>query len=158
MPLCSSLATQAGDGRAAAAVERGQERALGDDGDARRLVVERREQLRRGGVAVAARDPDRPLGDGREHLLLRENARRLVREPEPLEPGQGEQGRGAVPLLQLAQAALHVAAEVDDLEVRVLLQELRLPPQGRCFFVSFFFVFVDREAVREMERERKREK
>ena len=53
-----------------------------------------------------------------------------MREVEPPEPGVGQERGVDLALLQLPQARLDVAPEVDHLERGVLGQELRLPAQG----------------------------
>ena len=55
------LAGVAGDGGAAAAVQRGQESALADDRESRVLVVQGRQELRRAVVALPAGDADGAL-------------------------------------------------------------------------------------------------
>ncbi len=57
----------------------------------------------------------------------------MLRHVEALEAGEREERGRALALLQLAEPRLHVAAEVDNLQVRVLAQDLGLAAQrGRA--------------------------
>ena len=162
---------QAGDRRAAGAVQRLEKRALTHHREPRVLVVQRREQLARGRIVLAARNTDRALRPrqqpvvvypglspagrgracpaagvkavresgsasggtlscasrhmrrahlrhGRQHVVDRQHARRLVRHVQALEPRQRQQRRADHAVLQLAQARLHITAEVHHLPAR----------------------------------------
>mmetsp|Transcript_33342 Transcript_33342/g.79061 ORF Transcript_33342/g.79061 Transcript_33342/m.79061 type:complete len:232 (+) Transcript_33342:333-1028(+) len=106
-----------------------EEGALADDCKPCWLIVEPGEVLRRSLVARAAGDADGALGDRGEHLLLREDARDGVRHVEALEARERKEGRVHSALVELPQPSLHVPAEVHDLEVRVLGEDLALPAQ-----------------------------
>jgi len=88
----------------AGAVQRRQERALRHHRHARVLVVQPRH------------DADRPLRHRRQHLLAVQDLGDVLRHVQALEPRERQQGGGALPFLELAEARLHVAAEVHDLD------------------------------------------
>ena len=54
-----------------------------------------------------------------------------VGEPQPLQPGEREQGGVDLAGIELAQARLHIAAEVHDREIGTQPLDQRLPAQRR---------------------------
>ena len=56
---------------------------------------------------------------------------RQLGQAQPVQPGHGQEGRNRHALLQLAQPGLHVAAELDHLQVGPPVQQLRPPAQAR---------------------------
>ena len=84
------------------------------------------------GVVGPALQPDRPLPDGRKHPRRIQDLGDPVGEPEPDEPRLGEDDRVEVLLGELPQPGLDVPAQVDELEVRPAVEQLRPTPQAAC--------------------------
>ena len=83
----------------------------------------RRTALRR---RVAARhDRERSLPDGRKEHGLVEHVGDLIEAPEPRQARAGQDDRVEAALAQAPDARVHVAARLDDLEVRTGAPELR---------------------------------
>mmetsp|Transcript_4628 Transcript_4628/g.8659 ORF Transcript_4628/g.8659 Transcript_4628/m.8659 type:complete len:290 (+) Transcript_4628:281-1150(+) len=129
--LALHLARIARDGGAAGPVQRLQEGALRSDGDARVLVVQARQVPELALVPRAAGNADGPLRHRGQHLLDGENLGDVLRQLQAAQPGVRQQGGVHHALAQLADAALHVAAEVHNLQSGVHRQQLRLATQRR---------------------------
>ena len=121
-----------GDRHLAAALERAEQRALGAHGQRGRPVVERRPSALTPRVVGARLDGERALPDGRQHLVEVEGEAGHLGAAEPAEPGGREDRAGHALVLQLAQARLDVAADVDHVEVGAQRQQLRAAPQARA--------------------------
>ena len=80
------------DRRAARAVEHREHRMLGGHAGRGRRMVDGGKPAAHLRIVGAAFDADRALADGRQHLVLR-HRRADMREAEPLQPGQRQQGR-----------------------------------------------------------------
>ena len=120
-----------GDGHLAASLQGAEERSLRLDGARRRRVVERRHELREPRVVGPGLDRQGALTHGRQHLVEREREPGHLGAAETGEP-RGREDRARHLLLdQLAQAGLHVAADVHHVEVGSQRQELRAAPQAR---------------------------
>ena len=120
-----------GDGRAAGAVQRGEERALALDADARLLVVQLGEEAQLLLVAGAARDADGTLRHRGEHHVHVQHLCGVLRHLHAVQARDRQQRAVHDALLELADARLHVAAEVHALQLGELAQELRLAAERR---------------------------
>mmetsp|Transcript_25018 Transcript_25018/g.64579 ORF Transcript_25018/g.64579 Transcript_25018/m.64579 type:complete len:320 (-) Transcript_25018:253-1212(-) len=127
--LAVDNARLAGDWRLAVAIEGRQERALAVDRDLGRLVAQRVDVLQRALIILAALDADRALRDGRQHLVPLDDGGEVLLHVHTLQARVRQQRRIHHALVQLAQASLHVAPEVDHLQRRVFGKDLRLPPE-----------------------------
>ena len=72
-----------------------------------------------------------PCPHGGQHLPEGEGERRQLRLPEARQAGGRQDRAGHALFFQLAQAGLHVAADVDDLKIGAQRQQLRAAPQAR---------------------------
>ena len=81
-------------------------------------------------VALAPLDADGALGDGGQHRLGRDRRAGDGGEAEAAQAGHGEEGCGGHALLQFPEPRLHVAAELDDAQVRSAGGELGPAAQG----------------------------
>ena len=113
------------EGNLAAAFERGEQRAFGDDGAARFGVVELFERGGSLGVVGAAFDADGALADGGQENFGREDFGDAMRQAEAIESGFGEHDGVVFTAFDFAEARVHVAAEVANVEIGAKMKELR---------------------------------
>ena len=109
----------------AAAFERGEQRAFGDDGAARFDVVEFLERDGSFGVVGAAFDADGALADGGQKNLGRENFGDAMRGAEAIEAGFREHDGVVFAAFDFAEARVHVAAKIANVEVGAEMEKLR---------------------------------
>jgi hypothetical protein len=110
-------ASPGAEGNLAAALERAEERAFGDDRAACLCVVEFFERDGSFGVVGAAFDADGALADGGEKRLGGENFGDAVRGAEAIEAGFGEHDGVVFAAFDFAEAGVNVAAKVADVEI-----------------------------------------
>ena len=94
-------------------------------------MVERRDVLDCTSVVGAHLDADGALSHGGEHVVPVEDLCYTVLHVHPLEASEREEGAVDHVIVELAQARLHIAAEVDALDVGVLGEDLRLAAERR---------------------------
>jgi hypothetical protein len=93
-------------------------------------VVKRRGHLDRLSVIGADLQRQGALSDGWKHGVRLQDLRRPLQVAQAGQPGGGQDGRVHLPLLHLAQARVHVAAQVNHLQVRPQRSHLRRSPQA----------------------------
>ena len=93
--------------------------------------IDRRQQRAGLGVVGAGLDADRALPDRRQEFVELEHRRRRIGETEPLQPGQRQQRRVGLALVELAQPRLDVAAQIDDPQIGPQPPHQRLAAQRR---------------------------
>ena len=101
----------AGNGRAAGAVEHGEEGPFRADCRQGVGIVDRGEEIAGAAVVSAGFDPDRTLPHRRQKAVNLEDGGRGSGAAEPVEPGQRQQRRIDGAIVELLQAGLHIAAE-----------------------------------------------
>jgi len=119
-----------GGGVAAAALDGGEEGALGGDGEAVGWVVDGSDELAGVLVIGAALDGEGALAGGGEHFFEAEDLGGLGLTAEALERGEGEDGGVVLGFLDFADAGFDVAADGADLEVGAEGAKLGLTPGG----------------------------
>ena len=122
---------EAADRRPAGAVENVEEGTLAGERHRTVVIVDRGEALGGRRIAGPHGDGDDPLADGGQPLAGLDQAGGLVEKPEPRQPRRGEEGGVRDPLLDAAETGVHVAAQVDDLEVRPEAERHRLAAERR---------------------------
>ena len=151
LPLCCSRRTSEPSGRATIAVNRSiaiahfGKRADGDLASAAQLVqqrslagrrrprcrvVEERQVLAHGNVALANLDAERALSGRGTHETLRQHFPHPLRFAQPGQAGRGQDDGVVLAFLQLAHARVHIAAQRMNHQVGPHSLQLRLPPQA----------------------------
>ena len=113
-----------GDRRHAAAVQCGEHRPLGLYGGMRRRVIQAGQGLARGRVVGPGLDPQRPLAHRGKHQAQRQDLRNVLRQPQTVEAGLGQDNGLVVPFAQLPQARVDVAANVAHFQIAAMVEQL----------------------------------
>ena len=95
-----------------------------------RSIIDRRQEVARGRIVVAALDSKRSLTDRGEHPGVVENFGDAIGQPQTHQARLGKDRRIEILLGELAQAGLHVAADIDELEIGPAMEELRFASQA----------------------------
>ena len=114
----------------AAALQFVEQSALGSDASARFGIVERGDKLRGLGVARARFDSERALADGRKHDVRVHNLRDSCRSAEAIDAGDGQHDGVEFAGVEFFQARVHVAAQIQRIEIGTSVAELRLAAQA----------------------------
>ena len=120
----------AGDRRAARTVEHDEHAVFGRHAGRGRRVIDVGELCAGLRIVRAAFDADRALADGGQHLVFRYR-RADMGDAQPLQSGQGQDGRLDDSGRALGEPCIDVAAQVDDLQVGPAMQELGATAQRR---------------------------
>jgi len=86
----------------------------------------------RGGAVIrgAAFDADGPLRHGGQHLFYRNSRSRDLRHAQTVQARHGKEGRNSHAIIQLFHPRLHIAAKLDQLQIRPPQPQLCPPPQA----------------------------
>src|SRR6266436_3047429 len=114
------------EGNLTAALQRGEQSALGDDGGARFGVVQSAEDFGGFGIGKAAFGGNRTLAHGREKNLWRKSFGDAIAPAEAVEPGFGEEDGVVFTALGFAEAGVDIAAQVADIEIGANVAKLLL--------------------------------
>ena len=94
----------------------------------RRRMIKEGDSFNRRSIALACLDTQRSLPRRRTETLRIKLLAHPVRLAQSLQPRGGKQNRIHLPLGQLAQPRVHVAAEFDRIDIRPQRLQLRSPP------------------------------
>mmetsp|Transcript_5860 Transcript_5860/g.36339 ORF Transcript_5860/g.36339 Transcript_5860/m.36339 type:complete len:326 (+) Transcript_5860:1160-2137(+) len=116
---------------ATASIQRSQERPFARHSHVGFYIVERVDALQCSFVVCPALDPDGSLCHGRDHIIQGKNGGGVFFQVHPLESSQSKQRCIHVSFLDFPQPGLHIPTKIDDLEGRILVQDLAGTSQGR---------------------------
>ena len=117
--------------RPARTVENREERPLGGKRLRRRVVVDRCQPFAHRTVISSSGNRDCPLSGRRQPFVSFEEARYMMAETKPRQPRCREQRSLRLPLVDLAEPRLNVAAEIDNTKVWPRAKCHRLPAERR---------------------------
>ena len=80
--------------------------------------MDRREHLGGAAVVLAALNSNRPLRDGRQHVIGMHGGLRHIVHFQPVQPGHGKECRFGHAVIQLFQTGLQIAAKLDHFQIR----------------------------------------
>ena len=119
-----------GDGHLTAAVQTGQETALGFHADAGGAVFHAGQQFQHFTVITTAFDAQGTLAHGGHEGGRLEMVHAVRGKTQTLEPGGGQHDGVVFAFLHLAQAGIHIAAQGKDLQVGTQIEQLGLTAQA----------------------------
>ena len=119
------------DGDLAATFEAGVHGAFGAHPGGGLGVIERRQQGQQLGIVGTAFDAQRALAAGRQADFGRQFVGDARIQPQPAQPGSGEDDRVEVAGIELAQPGLDVAAQAEHLEIGARFADLQAAAQAR---------------------------
>src|SRR5258707_14453769 len=114
------------EGNLTAALQRGEQSALGDDGGARFGVVQSAEDFGGFGIGKAAFGGNRTLAHGREKNLWRKSFDDAIAPAKAVEPGFGQEDCVAFTALGFAAACVDLAPRVAGATARASMTKLGL--------------------------------